>query len=51
LELVLFFALLLMLNLASCYWGVDSREDIDDPEWDRRRAWRGFSAGAYGDSG
>ena len=51
LELLVFLAVLLLLNIASCYWGVNSLEDIDDPEWDRRRAWRGFGAGTRGDPG
>jgi hypothetical protein len=50
-ELVIVFAALLLLNFASLCWGVDSREDIDDPEWDRRKSWRSFNAGPCGDPG
>jgi len=37
-EFVLFFLLLLLLDLAALRWGADSREEIDSPEWERRRA-------------
>ena len=50
-ELLLFGALLLLLNIAALCWGVDSREDMNDPEWDRRKAWRGFSARPSRDPG
>jgi hypothetical protein len=43
-ELVLIVAALLLLGFAATRWGVDSREDVYDPEWDRRKAWRGYSA-------
>jgi hypothetical protein len=43
-ELLLIVTALLLLGFAATHWGVDSREDIYDPEWDRRKAWRGFSA-------
>jgi hypothetical protein len=43
-ELVLIVAALVLLGFASARWGVDSREDINHAEWDRRKAWRGFSA-------
>lgn len=43
-ELVLIVAALLLLGFAATRWGADSREDVYDPEWDRRKAWRGYSA-------
>ena len=43
-ELLLIVAVLLLLGIAATHWGVDSREGVNDPEWDRRKAWRGFSA-------
>ncbi len=33
---------LIALDVAALFWGVDSREGVDDPEWERRRHWRGF---------
>ncbi len=33
---------LAVLDLAALKWGKDSVEDFNDPEWARRRAWRGF---------
>jgi hypothetical protein len=32
-----------LFGAASLVWGKDSRYGVTDPEWDRRRAWRGFS--------
>ena len=32
-----------LFELASLLWGKDSTYGVTDPEWDRRRAWRGFS--------
>jgi hypothetical protein len=29
----------IVLGLASWRWGVDSTEEIDSCEWDRRRNW------------
>ena len=29
----------IVFDLASWRWGVDSTEDIDSREWDRRRSW------------
>ncbi|HET7081603.1 MAG TPA: hypothetical protein VFM49_29595 [Chloroflexia bacterium] len=43
-ELLLIVAALLLLGFASLRWGVDSREGVDDAEWARRKAWRGYSA-------
>ncbi len=32
----------ILLDIASLIWGIDSRDDIDSPEWRRRQEWRGF---------
>ena len=33
---------LIALALASLCWGVDSTDDIDSTEWERRQRWYGF---------
>jgi hypothetical protein len=43
-ELLLIVAVLVLLSFAATRWGTDSREGVNDPEWDRRKAWRGYSA-------
>lgn len=30
---------MIVFDIAALKWGSDSREKIDDPEWERRRAW------------
>ena len=40
--LIILLVVLLALDLAAMRWGVDSTDDINSPEWDRRRAWRGY---------
>ncbi len=30
-----------LLALAALRWGVDSRDPMDSPEWERRQAWFG----------
>jgi hypothetical protein len=35
-------AILIVLDVASLLWGVDSREGPNDPEWERRANWRGY---------
>jgi hypothetical protein len=40
--IVLSVALLLFFELAVWRWAADSSEDADSPEWERRRAWRGY---------
>jgi hypothetical protein len=39
-EIIIFFAVLVALNLAALRWGTDSREPFNSPEWERRRRWR-----------
>lgn len=39
LPLLILLALLLAVDLAAWRWGVDSRERVDDVEWQRRRLW------------
>lgn len=31
-----------LFAMAALLWGSDSRYGVTDPEWDRRRVWRGF---------
>jgi hypothetical protein len=31
------------LAVAALRWGVDSTEEVNSPEWERRRRWRGVS--------
>jgi hypothetical protein len=39
-ELILiFFALLIVFNIAALFWGCDSRDTINSREWERRRQW------------
>ena len=33
---------LVALAVTAWWWGVESIEGVDDPEWERRRTWRGF---------
>ncbi len=42
-EIILFLlVMLIVLSLVAGKWGVDSGDNIDSPEWERRRAWTGF---------
>ena len=36
-EIVVFVCIVLLFVLAACRWGVDSREQLHSPEWERRR--------------
>ena len=36
------FLALLVLDIAACYWGANSSEGIESPEWKRRQDWPGF---------
>jgi len=29
----------IVFDLVSCRWGVDSTEDVNSHEWDRRKDW------------
>ena len=40
--LVVALVTLIGFEVAALRWGADSRETSEDPEWERRRAWRGF---------
>jgi hypothetical protein len=42
-ELVILFLVLSVLAIAALRWGVDSTDDLNSPEWERRRQWRGVS--------
>ena len=33
---------LIALALAALRWGVNSTDDINSPEWERRQRWYGF---------
>ncbi len=39
---VILLIVLLVLNGAAWRWGFDSRDDWNNPEWERRRSWRAF---------
>jgi hypothetical protein len=40
-ELMMVVLALVVLDLAAARWGVSSVEDLDHPEWQRRKLWRG----------
>ena len=42
-EVVVIVLALGVLAIAAPRWGVDSTDDLNSPEWERRRRWRGFS--------
>jgi hypothetical protein len=42
LSLLVIAAALIALDVAALLWGVDSREGVNDPEWERRQRWPGF---------
>ncbi len=37
--ILILLALLIVLDLASWRWGVNSTDDLDSCEWERRRHW------------
>ena len=43
-SLLVLAAALIAFDVAALLWGVDSREGINDPEWERRQRWPGFGA-------
>ena len=42
-ELLGILLVLILFDLAAWRWGADSTDGVDSPEWERRRAWRGFA--------
>lgn len=48
-EMILWFVIVVVLLAPSLFafaalmWGKDSRYGVDDPEWARRKDWRGYS--------
>jgi hypothetical protein len=41
-DIIIILVALLALALAALRWGVDSTNDINSPEWERRQRWFGF---------
>ncbi len=41
-ELIIFFTVLVVLDIASLRWGSNSNDGIDRPECERRQRWYGF---------
>lgn len=41
-EFLILSVMLVVLALVALRWGVDSLEDPDSPEWERRQRWHGF---------
>ncbi len=37
--LIIFLALVVLLDIATFVWGFDSTESVDSSEWSRRRNW------------
>ncbi len=33
---------LAVFDVAALFWGVNSTDDVDSPEWERRRNWLAF---------
>jgi hypothetical protein len=42
-EALIIVSLLLLLALAAGRRGLSSQYDLNDPEWERHRSWRGFT--------
>jgi hypothetical protein len=40
--MIIMFLMLVAIDIAALRWGFDSRDEVDSPEWVRRRAWKGF---------
>jgi len=38
-EIIIIIIALVALNIAVWWWGFDSTDSIDSPEWERRRNW------------
>lgn len=41
-EFAIILAIVVLFEIAVLRWGKDSTYGLKDPEWDRRRVWRGF---------
>jgi hypothetical protein len=41
-EFIIFLLVIILLNIASQLWGVDSRDGINSREWELRQLWYGF---------
>ncbi len=41
-EFIILIVMLIAFDLAALRWGFKSNDDIDSPEWERRRSWYGF---------
>jgi hypothetical protein len=40
--LLILLIIVIALDLAALRWGVDSTEDVNSPEWERRQRWPAF---------
>ena len=40
--LLILLIVVIVLDLAALRWGVDSTEDVNSPEWERRQRWPAF---------
>jgi hypothetical protein len=40
--LFIILGLLILLDIAAYFWGADSRDSWNSPEWERRHDWKGF---------
>ena len=38
-DLLVTFFVLIVLSIVALKWGVDSRDDLNAPEWERRLQW------------
>ena len=38
-EVLILIVAAIILDVAALRWGFDSTDDIDSPEWERRRQW------------
>lgn len=42
LTLIVLIVALALFEVVVYFWGVDSSDGLNSPEWERRRHWRGF---------
>jgi hypothetical protein len=40
--IIILLSALAVFDIASLLWGVNSTDDVDSPEWERRRNWLAF---------